>query len=234
MPASVGDVASVGLELAGHPLLGAAVPLAESDGLVFTGRLGLDTHPWLADHTVRDAVMVPGPAFVELAVRAGDQVGCDLLDELTPHAPLVLPARGGVRLQVTVGASDDAGRRSFTVSSRPEDAAADTPVLGAERERRCARLRRPRPVVRPGRVATDRRRGDRDRVLYARLARGRAARMVRGSRGSTGSAWLCAGTNSLPRSGWTTDVKPGAATASPYPGAADAACTPSTAARAPN
>ncbi|MER8162634.1 type I polyketide synthase, partial [Streptomyces sp. NPDC094472] len=121
--ASVGDVASVGLELAGHPLLGAAVPLAETDGLVFTGRLGLDTHPWLADHTVRDAVVVPGSAFVELAVRAGDQVGCDLLDELTLHAPLVLPARGGVRLQVTVGAPDDAGRRSFTVSSRPQDAA---------------------------------------------------------------------------------------------------------------
>ncbi|WP_425574720.1 SDR family NAD(P)-dependent oxidoreductase, partial [Streptomyces asiaticus] len=124
--ASVGDVASVGLELAGHPLLGAAVPLAESDGLVFTGRLGLDTHPWLAEHTVRDAVVVPGPAFVELAIRAGDQLGCDLLDELTPHTPLVLPVRGGVRLQVTVGAPDDAGHRSFTVSSRAEDAAADT------------------------------------------------------------------------------------------------------------
>ncbi|MGW4079192.1 SDR family NAD(P)-dependent oxidoreductase, partial [Streptomyces asiaticus] len=124
--ASVGDVASVGLELAGHPLLGAAVPLAESDGLVFTGRLGLDTHPWLAEHTVRDAVVVPGPAFVELAIRAGDQLGCDLLDELTPHTPLVLPARGGVRLQVTVGAPDDAGHRAFTVSSRAEDAAADT------------------------------------------------------------------------------------------------------------
>ncbi|MGW5445847.1 SDR family NAD(P)-dependent oxidoreductase, partial [Streptomyces asiaticus] len=124
--ASVGDVASVGLELAGHPLLGAAVPLAESDGLVFTGRLGLDTHPWLAEHTVRDAVVVPGPAFVELAIRAGDQLGCDLLDELTPHTPLVLPVRGGVRLQVTVGAPDDSGHRSFTVSSRAEDAAADT------------------------------------------------------------------------------------------------------------
>ncbi|MFS7880050.1 type I polyketide synthase, partial [Streptomyces asiaticus] len=124
--ASVGDVASVGLELAGHPLLGAAVPLAESDGLVFTGRLGLDTHPWLAEHTVRDAVVVPGPAFVELAIRAGDQLGCDLLDELTPHTPLVLPVRGGIRLQVTVGAPDDAGHRSFTVSSRAEDAAADT------------------------------------------------------------------------------------------------------------
>ncbi|WP_420822217.1 type I polyketide synthase, partial [Streptomyces antioxidans] len=124
--ASVGDVASVGLELAGHPLLGAAVPLAESDGLVFTGRLGLDTHPWLAEHTVRDAVVVPGSAFVELAVRAGDQLGCDLLDELAVHTPLVLPVRGGVRLQVTVGAPDGSGRRSFTVSSRTEDAAADT------------------------------------------------------------------------------------------------------------
>ncbi|MEU8878093.1 type I polyketide synthase, partial [Streptomyces javensis] len=125
--ASVGDVASVGLELAGHPLLGAAVPLAETDGLVFTGRLGVDTHPWLADHVVRGAVVLPGTAFVELAVRAGDQVGCDLLDELTLHAPLVLPARGGVRLQLTLGAPDGAGRRSLTVLSRAEDAPAEEP-----------------------------------------------------------------------------------------------------------
>ncbi|WP_413809411.1 type I polyketide synthase [Streptomyces sp. OE57] len=125
--ASVGDMASVGLELAGHPLLGAAVPLAETDGLVFTGRLGVDTHPWLADHVVRGAVVLPGTAFVELAVRAGDQVGCDLLDELTLHAPLVLPERGGVRLQLTVGAPDGAGRRSLTVLSRAEDAPAEEP-----------------------------------------------------------------------------------------------------------
>ncbi|WP_349345109.1 type I polyketide synthase [Streptomyces rapamycinicus] len=125
--ASVGDVASVGLELAGHPLLGAAVPLAETDGLVFTGRLGVDTHPWLADHVVQGAVVLPGTAFVELAVRAGDQVGCDLLDELTLHAPLVLPERGGVRLQLTVGAPDGAGRRSLTVLSRAEDAPAEQP-----------------------------------------------------------------------------------------------------------
>ncbi|MEU1800712.1 type I polyketide synthase [Streptomyces sp. NPDC019937] len=124
---SVGDVASVGLEPAGHPLLGAAVSLAESDGLLFTGRLGVDSHPWLADHVVRGAVVVPGTAFVELAVRAGDQAGCDHLDELTLHAPLVLPARGGVRLQVTVGAPDDTGRRSVAVLSRAEDAPAEEP-----------------------------------------------------------------------------------------------------------
>ncbi|EFL26027.1 modular polyketide synthase [Streptomyces himastatinicus ATCC 53653] len=124
---SVGDVASVGLELAGHPLLGAAVSLAESDGLLFTGRLGVDSHPWLADHVVRGSVVVPGTAFVELAVRAGDQAGCDRLDELTLHAPLVLPERGGVRLQVTVGAPDTTGRRSVAVLSRAEDAPAEEP-----------------------------------------------------------------------------------------------------------
>ncbi|WP_443073214.1 type I polyketide synthase [Streptomyces sp. S465] len=125
--ASVGDVASVGLEPAGHPLLGAAVPLAESDGLVFTGRLGVDTHPWLADHVVQGVVVLPGTAFVELAVRAGDQVGCDLLDELTLHVPLTLPAHGGIRLQVTVGAADGAGQRSVAVLSRAEDAPAEEP-----------------------------------------------------------------------------------------------------------
>ncbi|RNG38753.1 type I polyketide synthase, partial [Streptomyces botrytidirepellens] len=124
---SVGDVASVGLELAGHPLLGAAVSLAESDGLLFTGRLGVDSHPWLADHVVRGSVVVPGTAFVELAVRAGDQAGCDHLDELTLHAPLVLPERGGVRLQVTVGAPDTTGRRSVAVLSRAENAPAEEP-----------------------------------------------------------------------------------------------------------
>ncbi|MER5363376.1 type I polyketide synthase, partial [Streptomyces sp. NPDC002785] len=122
---TTGDVNAVGLESADHPLLGAAVPLATTDGFLFTGRLGLDTHPWLADHTVLGSVLLPGTAFVELAIRAGDQVGCDHLAELTLEAPLVLPARGGVRIQVEVGARDSAGRRPFTVSSRAEDAVAD-------------------------------------------------------------------------------------------------------------
>ncbi|MGC9502003.1 beta-ketoacyl synthase N-terminal-like domain-containing protein, partial [Streptomyces sp. WG7] len=38
---SQGDVASAGLGAAGHPLLGAAVELPDSDGVVFTGRLSL-------------------------------------------------------------------------------------------------------------------------------------------------------------------------------------------------
>ncbi|RLV10397.1 polyketide synthase [Streptomyces griseocarneus] len=120
---ATGDVASAGLGAAGHPLLGAAVDLPDSDGLLFTGRLSLRSHPWLADHTVMDTVLLPGTALVELAVRAGDEVGCDLLEELTLEAPLVLPERGGVQLRVTVGAPDEAAeRRALHIYSRPEDA----------------------------------------------------------------------------------------------------------------
>ncbi|MEU3188924.1 SDR family NAD(P)-dependent oxidoreductase [Streptomyces sp. NPDC006923] len=116
-----GDVTGAGLGPADHPLLGAAVSLADADGFLFTGRLSLDTHPWLADHAVMDTVLLPGTAFVELAVRVGDQVGCDLLDELTLEAPLALPPEGGIQIQLAVGAPDAHGRRSLTLHSRVQD-----------------------------------------------------------------------------------------------------------------
>ncbi|MCI3934335.1 SDR family NAD(P)-dependent oxidoreductase [Streptomyces sp. AN091965] len=113
-------MSATGLVAAGHPLLGAAVPLADSDGHLFTGRLSLATHPWLADHAVAGRVLLPGTAFVELAVRAGDEVGCGVLEELTLAAPLVLPERGAVQLQVSVGAEDADGRRAVVLHSREE------------------------------------------------------------------------------------------------------------------
>ncbi|MFJ4526771.1 SDR family NAD(P)-dependent oxidoreductase [Streptomyces libani] len=120
-----GDVSSVGLGAADHPLLGAAVALPDSDGFLFTGRLSLATHRWLADHTVLDTVLVPGTGLVEMAIRAGDQVGCDLLEELTLETPLILAPTGGVQLRVTVGESDENGRRNLAVFSRDENAAAE-------------------------------------------------------------------------------------------------------------
>ncbi|MBB6170278.1 acyl transferase domain-containing protein/acyl carrier protein [Nocardiopsis mwathae] len=123
-----GDVRSVGLGSADHPLLGAAVSLAGSDSAVLTGRLSARTQPWLADHRVGDTVLFPGIGFVELAIRAGDEVGCGIVDELTLEAPLVLPERGGVALQVLVGGPDDSGARTVEVHSRPDDEeAADAP-----------------------------------------------------------------------------------------------------------
>jgi NADPH:quinone reductase-like Zn-dependent oxidoreductase/NADP-dependent 3-hydroxy acid dehydrogenase YdfG/acyl carrier protein len=110
-----------GLTPAGHSLLGAAVSPADADSLVFTSRLSLDTQPWLADHAVLGRVVFPGTGLVELAIRAGDQAGCGALDELTLQAPLLLPAKGGVQVQVVVGAPDASGRRPVGIDSRPED-----------------------------------------------------------------------------------------------------------------
>ncbi|MFE7486560.1 type I polyketide synthase [Kitasatospora sp. NPDC057541] len=124
-PHTAGDAAGLGLGAADHPLLGAVVTLADSDGLLLTGRLSAHTHPWLADHVVLGTVLLPGTAFVELAIRAGDQVGCGLLEELTLEAPLLLPDHGGVVVQVSVGPPDGNGRRSFGLYSRPEDAPAE-------------------------------------------------------------------------------------------------------------
>ncbi|MBI0317553.1 type I polyketide synthase, partial [Streptomyces javensis] len=114
-----GDAASAGQQRSGHPLLAAEVWLAEGDGLVLTGRLSVSAMPWLADHAVHGTVLLPGTAFVDLAVHAGDLAGCGLLEELTLQEPLVIPGSGGVQLQVQVGDSDgDSGRRTVMVSSR--------------------------------------------------------------------------------------------------------------------
>ncbi|MEU4906039.1 type I polyketide synthase, partial [Streptomyces sp. NPDC022067] len=124
-----GDVSAFGLGSADHPLLGTAVSLADAEGFLFTGRLSLETHPWLADHAIMGSVLLPGTAFVELAVRAGEQAGCDLVEELTLEAPLILPERGGVRLQIAVGAPDDTGRRTLALHSCPDEAGDDEPWL---------------------------------------------------------------------------------------------------------
>ncbi|MCC8245568.1 SDR family NAD(P)-dependent oxidoreductase [Saccharothrix sp. NEAU-S10] len=120
------DIAATGLATVEHPLLGAAVPLADSGELLLTGRLAVHAQRWLADHRVFDNVLVPGAALVEVAVQAGDRVGCDVLEELTLGAPLV-PGEKGSQLQVRVGAPDDDGRRRITIHSRPQDAEPDEP-----------------------------------------------------------------------------------------------------------
>lgn len=50
--AAPGDAAGLGLVPAGHPLVGAAVGVADRDAFLFVGRLSVRSHPWLADHAV--------------------------------------------------------------------------------------------------------------------------------------------------------------------------------------
>ncbi|MFD3613625.1 type I polyketide synthase, partial [Streptomyces atroolivaceus] len=117
-------IGSVGLETTGHPLLGARVGLADGDGVLLTGRLSSAELPWLADHAVLGTVLFPGAGFVEMALRAGDEVGCAGIEELTLHVPLVLPEGATARVQLTAGEADEEGRRSFAVYARTGDTGA--------------------------------------------------------------------------------------------------------------
>nr|WP_309235542.1 thioester reductase domain-containing protein [Streptomyces sp. TRM64462] len=115
------DAGGLGLDTAGHPLLGAALTLGDSDETVFTGRLSVRTHPWLAGRPAAGTASVPASVLTELAIRAGDETGCTTLDGLTLDEPLVLPATGGLHLQIRVGPADPhGGARAFTVHSRPD------------------------------------------------------------------------------------------------------------------
>ncbi|WP_208615162.1 polyketide synthase dehydratase domain-containing protein, partial [Streptomyces caeruleatus] len=87
--------------------------------VVFTSRLSLALHEWLADYVVGGVVVVPGTALAELLVRAGDEVGCGVLEKLALERPLVLPERGGVQVQVVLDAPES-GRRAVSVYARPE------------------------------------------------------------------------------------------------------------------
>ncbi|MEU5289070.1 type I polyketide synthase, partial [Streptomyces sp. NPDC020755] len=119
---TAGDPGSAGQAATEHPLLSAAVELPDAESLVLTGRLALGGQPWLADHAVGGTVILPGTAFLELAVQAGDQVGCEQVEELTLEAPLVLSAGEALALRVTVEEADEAGRRALTVHSRTDGA----------------------------------------------------------------------------------------------------------------
>ncbi|PAZ14979.1 polyketide synthase, partial [Streptomyces sp. SA15] len=124
-----GDPTPLGLTATGHPLLGAGVALPDSDGFLFTGRLSLTTQPWIAHHAMLGTALLPGTGFVELALHAGGQVGCECVEELTLEAPLILGEQGGLAIQVVVGGLDDSGRRSVTVYSRPDDEGDEHPWL---------------------------------------------------------------------------------------------------------
>ncbi|WP_404828579.1 SDR family NAD(P)-dependent oxidoreductase [Spongiactinospora rosea] len=122
-----GDVTRVGQSPADHPLLGAVVTLPGTGGVVLTGRLSVQDQPWLAEHTVLGQVILPGTALVELALQAADQTDCRAVEELTLHAPLVIPQQGGIALRVSVDAADEQGRRPIEFHSLPERAAPGTP-----------------------------------------------------------------------------------------------------------
>ncbi|RVW03861.1 type I polyketide synthase [Rhodococcus xishaensis] len=126
-PAPQGDIASAGMETGGHPMLAASVELGDSRGVVFTGLLSQQRLPWLGDHAVNGTVLLPGTAFVELALHAGNRVGCGRLEDLAIESPLMIPAEDEVAVQVSVLADADTGDLTVAVHSRPAGVPPETP-----------------------------------------------------------------------------------------------------------
>ncbi|SNS51617.1 type I polyketide synthase [Rhodococcoides kyotonense] len=122
-----GDVTSAGVDPGGHPMLAASMDLGDGSGSVATGVLSVQRLPWLADHGVNGTLLLPGTAFVELALYAGQRMGFDRIDDLAIAVPLVVPADGEIAVQVTVHGDRGTSRAAVAVHSRPVGAAADRP-----------------------------------------------------------------------------------------------------------
>ncbi|WP_190019430.1 type I polyketide synthase, partial [Streptomyces lucensis] len=111
-----------------HPLIAAAVELPDN-AHVFTGRISLDTHPWLADHTLHGTTVVPGSALLDLVLHAAHHVGSEHVEELTLQSPLVLADDKALRLRLTMepgGEGEEAQPTALlrlTLHSQPDDAA---------------------------------------------------------------------------------------------------------------
>ncbi|MBW4717854.1 type I polyketide synthase [Saccharothrix obliqua] len=111
---------AAGLTRLEHPMLGALVFRADEDELLCTGRISLRTDQWLADHAVNGTILLPGTAFVELALVAAGRAGVGDLAELTLEVPLILDPDTAVAVQVVVGVPRDDGARPVRVYSRDE------------------------------------------------------------------------------------------------------------------
>ncbi|AJC52690.1 type I polyketide synthase [Streptomyces sp. 769] len=119
------DAAAIGLTDTGHPLLGTAITLAETNETLFTTRLSLTTHPWLTHHTLSNTTTLTPATLTELAIRAGDHHGATTLDHLTLHTPLTLPPHQAIQLQVRITTPDHTNHHNLTIHTRPDNN--DTP-----------------------------------------------------------------------------------------------------------
>ncbi|MED7930608.1 type I polyketide synthase [Nonomuraea sp. LP-02] len=116
---STGDPVALGQTSVDHSILGAVVEQPDG-GAILTGRLSATAQPWLTDHVINGTAILPGTAFVELALRAGDQVGCPAIDELTLHAPLPIPDTDGITLQIILSPPDEDGRHQIAIHSKDD------------------------------------------------------------------------------------------------------------------
>ena len=114
------------------PLVGHKVPC---DYMLFEARLSEKDFPWLADHRVHHAPIMPGAGYIELILEAfeGVPVHFDVLEFLQPCPIPKTPVRLQTALHPVAGAPDE---YTFTISSRSYEVDAQSQLHGRGKVRR--------------------------------------------------------------------------------------------------
>ena len=105
-----------------HPLLGSRIRGPQSPALVFQRLVTAESPVLLGDHRLFDMVVMPGAAYIEMALAAGQAAGTGPweLQDVMILSPLSLPA-GAVRILHLSLAIDETGEGAFEIQSAPHD-----------------------------------------------------------------------------------------------------------------
>ncbi|WP_433677852.1 SDR family NAD(P)-dependent oxidoreductase [Nocardia sp. CA-119907] len=108
-----------GFDPVDHPILTGVLHLPDIDSVLLTGVLDPNTQPWLTQHTIDGATIVPGTLLLELAFRAALEVEAEpaRVEEFTIAAALEL-ADQPVTIRVSIAAVDETGKRQLEIRSR--------------------------------------------------------------------------------------------------------------------
>ncbi|WP_433722793.1 SDR family NAD(P)-dependent oxidoreductase [Nocardia sp. CA-129566] len=108
-----------GFDPVDHPILTGVLHLSDIDSVLLTGVLDPNTQPWLTQHTIEGATIVPGTLLLELAFRAAAELAAEpaRVEEFTIAAALEL-ADQPVTIRVSIAAADETGKRQLEVRSR--------------------------------------------------------------------------------------------------------------------
>jgi len=101
-PSPDATATGVGADDPGHPLLTAAVTVPDGGPTVYTGVLSAGRQPWLADHALAGAPVLPAAALLDVTAWLAARHGADGVRELELRSPVPIPAEGEVQLRITV------------------------------------------------------------------------------------------------------------------------------------
>ncbi|MDI4664966.1 type I polyketide synthase [Xanthobacter autotrophicus] len=184
-----------------HPLLGAPFAAAQGGALFWDGEIDISSLPWLSDHALSGMPVLPGAAYLEMALAAareampgqGTHGQGVVLEDARFEKMLLLPAGEARRVQVTLARTSGDGAQ-VAVLSRPVQDEGDRDdgwTLHARigvRQAAPQAPAAPAPVMDEGAMPIDLA-GFYDRFAAGGLDYGPAFRGVRALRAGASEAW---------------------------------------------